>query len=136
MDFGNFGVVSFTREAKSVAFVDHLTEGRLTGTVCRKCGKKYFPPRMDCAACLDSEVDWFDIKGPGRLVTFSRVEFGPSGFEEVQPYILGIVEFPEGVRVLAKISNKIDPAAIRAGMELKPVPQPLSEEKLTYEFEA
>jgi len=135
MDFGNLGVVSFTRQAKSTAFVDALAEGRLTGTVCKTCGKKYFPPRMDCAGCLDSEVEWFDIKGPGKLVTFSRIEFGPSGFEEVQPYTLGIVEFPEGVRVLAKISNKVDPASIKAGMALKPVPQQLNEEKLTYEFE-
>ncbi len=135
MDFGNFGVVSFTKQAKSTAFVDALAEGRLTGTVCKTCGKKYFPPRMDCARCLDSEVEWFDIKGPGKLVTFSRIEFGPSGFEEVQPYTLGIVEFPEGVRVLAKISNKVDPAGIKAGMALKPVPQQLNEEKLTYEFE-
>lgn len=136
MDFGNFGVVSFTKEAKSVAFVDHLAEGRLTATRCTKCGKKYFPPRMDCASCLDREMEWFDVKGPGKLVTFSKVEFGPSGFEEVQPYILGIVEFPEGVRVLAKISDSIDRASLKAGMALKPVPRKLNEEKLTYEFEA
>lgn len=136
MDFGNFGVVSFTKEAKSVAFVDHLSEGKLMGSECKKCGKKYFPPRMDCAKCFNSEVEWFEIKGPGKLVTFSTVNFGPSGFEEVQPYTLGIVDFPEGVRVLAKISKKIDPTSIKAGMELKPVPQSLSEEKLTYEFES
>lgn len=136
MDFGNFGVVSFTKEAKSVAFIENLAEGKLTGTVCKKCGKKYFPPRMDCAQCFDSEVEWFEIRGPGKLVTHSTVNFGPSGFEEVQPYTLGIVDFPEGVRVLAKISKKIDPKDIKAGMELKPVPQKLNEEKLTYEFES
>ncbi|MFO8009596.1 MAG: Zn-ribbon domain-containing OB-fold protein [Dehalococcoidia bacterium] len=135
MDFGNFGVVSFTNQAKSAAFVDHLAEGRLMGTTCKKCGKKYFPPRMDCAQCLDSDVDWFEIKGPGKLVTYSCINFGPSGFEEVQPYILGIVEFPEGVRVLAKISDNVDPGTIKTGMALKPVPKKLSEEKLTYEFE-
>ncbi len=135
MDFGNFGVVSFTKEGKSVAFIDSLAEGKLTGTVCKKCGKKYFPPRMDCAQCLESDVEWFEIKGPGKLVTYSKIEFGPSGFEEVQPYVLGIVEFPEGVRVLAQISNKVEFENIKSGMELRPVPQNLSEEKLTYEFE-
>ncbi|MBT4512546.1 MAG: Zn-ribbon domain-containing OB-fold protein [Chloroflexi bacterium] len=135
MDFGNFGVVNFTKQAKSVAFVDYLAEGKLMGTVCKKCGKKYFPPRMDCAQCLDSEVEWFEINSKGKLITHSTVNFGPSGFEEVQPYTLGIVEFPEGVRVLAKISKKIDPATIKAGMELRPVPQKLNEERLTYEFE-
>ena len=136
MDFSNFGVVSFTAQAKSAAFVDYLAEGKLMGTVCKKCNKKYFPPRMDCAQCLGDDVEWFEIKGPGKLVTHSTVNFGPSGFEEVQPYTLGIVDFPEGVRVLAKISKKVDPAGIKSGMELRPVPQKLSEEKLTYEFEA
>ncbi len=135
MDFGNFGVVSFTKQAKSVAFVDYLAEGKLMGTVCKKCGNKYFPPRMDCAQCFGDELEWFEIKGPGKLITYSTVNFGPSGFEEVQPYTLGIVDFPEGVRVLAKISNKIDPASLKSGMELRPVPQKLNEEKLTYEFE-
>lgn len=135
MDFGDFGVVSFTKQAKSVAFVDYLAEGKLMGTECKKCGKKYFPPRLDCAQCFDSEVEWFQIKGPGKLVTHSRVEFGPSGFEDVQPYTLGIVDFPEGVKVLAKVSNSVDPASVKAGMELKVVPQKLNEEKLTYEFE-
>jgi len=37
--------------------------------------------------------------------------------------------------VLAKISNKVNFESIKAGMELKPVPQKLTEEKLTYEFE-
>ncbi|MFO8100832.1 MAG: Zn-ribbon domain-containing OB-fold protein [Dehalococcoidia bacterium] len=136
MDFSNFGVVSFTAQAKSAAFVDHLAEGKLMGTVCKKCGKKYFPPRMDCAQCLGDDVEWFEIKGPGKLVTHSTVNFGPSGFEEVQPYTLGIVDFPEGVRVLAKISDKVDAASIKSGMELRPVPRKLNEEKLTYEFEA
>lgn len=135
MDFGNFGVVSFTKQAKSVVFVDHLAEGKLEGTRCKKCGRKFFPPRMDCAFCLVSDVEWFEIKGPGKLVTYSTVVFGPSGFEEVQPYTLGIVEFPEGVRVLAKISKKIDPKTLKSGMLLKPVPQRLNEQKLTYEFE-
>ncbi len=135
MDFSNFGVVSFTGQAKSAAFVDHLAEGKLTGTVCKKCGRKYFPPRMDCAQCMSDEVEWFEIKGPGKLVTYSTVIFGPSGFEEVQPYTLGIVEFPEGVRVLAKISAKVDTASIKTGMKLKPVPRKLNESKLTYEFE-
>ena len=86
MDFGNFGVVNFTKQAKSVAFVDYLAEGKLMGTVCKKCGKKYFPPRMDCGQCLDSEVEWFEINSKGKLITHSTVNFGPSGFEEVQPY--------------------------------------------------
>ena len=136
MDFGNFGTVSFTHQAKAVPFVDYLSQGKLMATECKQCGKKYFPPRMDCPFCLSSDVEWFEIKSKGKLLTFTTVNYGPSGFEDVAPYTLGIVEFPEGVRVLARISKKIDPDKIAIGMELKPVPLKLKEDTFSYDFEA
>jgi uncharacterized OB-fold protein len=134
MDFGNFGTVSFTKEAKAVPFVEYLGQGKVMGTKCKKCGRNYFPPRMDCPYCIDSEVEWFEIAGKGKLLTFTQVHYGPLGFEEDAPYVLGIVQFPEGVRVLSRISKAINPDTIKIGMELKVKPIKLSEEKVTYEF--
>ena len=134
MDFGNFGTVSFTKQSKATPFVDYLVQGKFMATTCKKCGKKYFPPRMDCAYCLDSDIEWFEIKRSGRLLTFTQVNYGPLGFEADAPYILGIVQFPEGISVLSRISKKIHPDTVKIGMELKIVPVKLSEEKVTYEF--
>jgi uncharacterized OB-fold protein len=135
MDFGNFGTVSFTKQAKATPFVDYLSQGKLMTTKCKQCGKSYFPPRMDCPFCLSSEVEWFQITSKGKLLTYTTVNYGPSGFEEEAPYTLGIVEFPEGVRVLARISKKIDPKTISIGMELKAVPVKLREDTFSYDFE-
>ena len=91
---------------------------------------------MDCPFCLSSDVEWFEVKSKGKLLTFTTVNYGPSGFEDVAPYTLGIVEFPEGVRVLARISKKLDPDKIAIGMELKAVPFKLKEDTFSYDFEA
>jgi uncharacterized OB-fold protein len=136
MDFGNFGTVSFTKEAKSVPFVEYLAQGKVMTTKCKKCGRKYFPPRMDCPYCIDSEVEWFEINSQGKLLTFTQVHYGPLGFEEDAPYVLGIVEFPDNIRILSRISKAIDPDSIKIGMDLKVKPVRLSEEKYTYEFVA
>jgi len=135
MDFGNFGTVSFTKQAKVMPFIDYLSQGKVMTTQCKHCGRKFFPPRQDCPYCLSSDVEWFEIKSKGKLLTYTTVNYGPSGFEDVSPYTLGIVEFSEGVRVLARISKKIAPKDIKVGMELKVVPVKLSDEKLSYDFE-
>lgn len=134
MDFGNFGTVNFTKQAKVSPFVDYLFEGKVMGTACKKCGRKYFPPRADCAFCVDSDVEWFEIKGKGKLLTFTRVHYGPLGFEADAPYVLGIVQFPEGVNVLARISKEVDYSTIKIGMELGIKPIKLQEDRITYQF--
>ena len=135
MDFGNFGVVSFTRQAKVAPFVDYLDQGKFMATQCKQCGRKYFPPRGDCPYCLSSDMDWVEVKSKGKLLTFTTVNYGPSGFEEAAPYTLGIVEFEEGVKVLAKIRKKVDVKDIKIGMELRVVPVVLGEDRLAYGFE-
>jgi len=135
MDFGNFGVVSFTKQAKVAPFVDYLDQGKVMVVKCKKCGKKYFPPRADCSYCLSSDMEWIEINSKGKLLTFTTVNYGPSGFEDVAPYSLGIVEFPEGVRVLAKIRKKVDVKDIKIGMELRVVPVVLAEDRFAYGLE-
>ena len=72
MGFEKFGTVSFTSETKAADFVTHLEEGKVMATKCKRCGQAYFPPRMDCADCLDSEVEWFEEEK-------SSVNFVPGG---------------------------------------------------------
>ena len=134
MDFGNFGTVSFTKQSKVTAFVDYLFQGKVMTTKCKKCGAKFFPPRADCPYCLTSEMEWFEIGSNGKLLTFTTVTYGPLGFEADAPYVIGIVEFKEGVKILSRISKNIDSKSIKIGMELKVTPIKLNEEKVTYEF--
>ena len=134
MGFENFGTVSFTTEAKAVDFVTYLEQGKVMTTKCRKCGAGYFPPKMDCPKCLSSDVEWFEIKGIGKLATYTVVNYGPTGFEDDAPYILAIADF-NGLRVFGRLSRDIKETDIKPGMELKIVPVKLPNDRVSYEFQ-
>ncbi|NIR15464.1 MAG: Zn-ribbon domain-containing OB-fold protein, partial [Desulfobacterales bacterium] len=91
--FEKFGLVSHTKESKAVDFVTYLEEGKVMGTRCKRCGTKYFPPQVDCPSCVISDVAWFEIKGNGKLLSYSVVNYGPLGFEDKAPYALALSEF-------------------------------------------
>ena len=135
MGFENFGKVSFTSEAKTADFVSYLEQGKVMATRCKKCGTSYFPPKMDCPKCLLSDVEWFEIKGNGKLITYTKVYYGPSGFEDDAPYTLGVTEFGEGLRVFGRLSKDIKESNIKPGMKLKVVPSKFSGDRIGYEFQ-
>ncbi len=135
MGFENFGKVSFTTEAKSADFVNYLAQGKVMTTKCKKCGARYFPPKMDCPKCLLSDMEWFEIKSNGKLITYTKVHYGPSGFEDDAPYILGIGEFGDGLRIFGRLSKDIKESNIKPGMELKVVPTKLPGDRIAYEFQ-
>jgi uncharacterized OB-fold protein len=135
MDFGNYGKVSFTAEAKAADFVTHLEQGKVMATRCKKCGASYFPPKMDCPKCLLSDVEWFEIKGNGKLATYTVVNYGPTGFEDDAPYILAIGEFGDDIKVFGWLSRDISESDIKVGMVLKIIPIKLPDERVGYEFQ-
>ncbi len=134
MGFENFGSVSFTAEAKPVDFLTYLEQGKVMTTRCKKCGTAYFPPKSDCPRCLSSDVEWFEIKGPGKLLTYTVVAYGPAGFENDAPYSLGIADF-QGVRLFGRISKEIKAEEIKTGMAVKVVPAKLPNNRISYEFQ-
>ena len=135
MGFEKFGVVSFTSDAKVAPLVDYLEKGKVMMTKCQQCGKAFFPPKADCPRCVSSNVEWLEISSIGTLLTFTVVNYGPSGFENDTPYTLGIAEFEEGVKVLGRVSKAISPEEIKVGMRVKLTPVKLANEQIIYEMQ-
>ncbi len=133
MSFENFGTVSFTAEAKTAEFIRYLELGKVMASRCKKCGATYFPPKADCPSCLSSEVEWFEVKGEGKLRSYTKVNYGPTGFEADAPYILALGEF-DGVQILARLSRDIGESDIKVGMSLTVSPVKLPNDRLAYEF--
>jgi uncharacterized OB-fold protein len=133
MGFERFGTVSFTAQTKVDKFVDLLDEGKVAGTKCKGCGMTYFPPRADCSNCLSSDMDWFEISGPGKLISFSTLIYAPTGFEEDLPYTIALAQFDD-VKVFGRMSKDLKEEDMKIGMDLKVVPVKLQGEKLAYEF--
>jgi hypothetical protein len=131
--FENFGTVSFTAEAKTADFIKYLEAGKVMATRCKKCGTSYFPPKADCPDCLSSEVEWFEVGGKGKLMSYTKVNYGPSGFEADAPYTLALGEF-DGVQILARLSRDIGENDIKVGMGLIVSAVKLPNDRLAYEF--
>ncbi len=132
--FKKFGTVGFTATTKVNDFVTHLEEGKVTGTRCKQCGKSYFPPRADCCQCLDSAMEWFPVEGSGKLVTFSRLSFGPAGFKEDVPYTIALVDYGQ-YKVFGRIADGIEEKELSVGMEMTTRVNQLPNGQLNYVFE-
>lgn len=136
MPFHYFGKVNFVPYTKVSEFADYLKEGKLMATKCKKCGEFSFPPRADCIKCLSDKFEWVECSGKGRLHTFTIIYAAPTGFDDITPYILGVLDLDEGGRLLGWID--IPKEEIKIGMYLKAVPKIFEETpeiKLYYTLE-
>ena len=134
MGFENFGTVNFTTEGKAADFVTYLEQGKVMATKCSKCGARYFPPKMDCPKCLSSDVEWVEVRGSGKLATYTVVNYGPTGFEDDAPYTLAIADF-DGLRLFGRLNRDVKAEDIKPGMELGVVPVKLPNNRISYEFQ-
>lgn len=115
-------VTAFTRP-----FFDALREGRLATTRCRPGGHLTFPPKFVCPRCWSRDVEWFDLAGTGMLRTFTEVWAAPTPFAAEVPYLLGLVDLDEGVRLLARVDGGFDDHVLDERVEVvvrdgRPVP--------------
>jgi uncharacterized OB-fold protein len=108
--------------------------GKVSGSECKKCGATYFPPRADCCGCLSSGMEWFDIVGSGKLISYSTLSYAPTGFENDLPYTTALVRFKENLQVFGRLSKTITPDDIAVGMDLLVSPVKLPGDRISYEF--
>ena len=134
MGFEKFGRKSFTGVTKTAKFVDLLGEGKIEGTVCKKCGAKFFPPRADCAVCLSNEMDWFEMPEKGKLETFTTAYYAPFGFEADPPYTMGVVDFGGGLKLFARLTKGIKPEDTSVGMDVTIRPLKYDDGQISFEI--
>jgi uncharacterized OB-fold protein len=132
--FKKFGTVSFTSVSKVNDFIDHLEADRISGTRCTGCGTEFFPPRADCCRCLDSRMEWFDITGTGKLVTFARLKFAPIGFENDLPYCIALVDYGN-YKIFGRLADHLRQEEIAVGMAVRARVNTLPNGQLNYVFE-
>ena len=133
-----FGKVNYCPHTKVSEFAVHLKDGRLMASRCKKCGHTSFPPRADCPKCLSGEFEYFQLSGEGTLVTYTRIDAAPAGFEDMAPYVVGVVDLKETGRLLAWVGDSIPEKEIEIGMRIQVVPrifEELEEIKLYYTLE-
>lgn len=103
----------------SERYWDALSTGRLLIQRCQACRAHQFYPRRHCIRCFAPDPDWVEARGTGRLHTFSVLHRSANPeFAGDCPYVLGIVELDEGVRVTARIDVPIPALACDLPLQL------------------
>lgn len=92
-----------------------LKENKLLGLKCKECGAITVPPKMACQKCTSPDMEIVELKGNGRIRTFTTVNVAPEGREDEIPYTILLVELDEGAWIMGNLDG-IDPAT--ATMEL------------------
>ncbi|HEY7535275.1 MAG TPA: OB-fold domain-containing protein [Thermodesulfobacteriota bacterium] len=88
----------------------HLIAGR-----CKACGKYTFPKYYACPFCFSDELEDAPLSPKGKLHSFTVVRRSLPGYPV--PYGLGLVDFPEGVRVMAQIEAD-NPEKLKLDIEM------------------
>lgn len=114
------------RPFNDISYEQFLAEERLMGSRCRKCNTLFVPPRSICIRCYSMDMEWAQMKGRGRLAAFTCIAVGPpammkEGYNRKHPYVCGVVELEEGVKIVARIEG-VDgtrPETIKIGMPMQ-----------------
>jgi uncharacterized OB-fold protein len=121
--FSWFGKVSFVPFTKVSDFAVHLKDGRLMGSICKDCGHTSFPPRADCPECLSGNFEFKEYNGKGKVYTYTTISAAPTGFGDIVPYTIAVVELDEGGRLMAWTGETISSNEIKIGMPVQVVPR-------------
>ena len=107
------------------SFDQYLAEGKLMASRCKDCGELTLPPRAICPKCHSHNMAWTETSGKGKLAGFTVISIAPTfmieqGYGRDNPYVSGIVELDEGVKISARVSglDTSKPEEIKVGTPL------------------
>jgi uncharacterized protein len=90
----------------------------LLGTRCAACGSVHFPRADACTYCATEGPEPIELSRPGSLWAWTAVTAPPPGYQGAVPFGVGVVELPEGVRVITRLTES-DPSALALGQPMK-----------------
>jgi uncharacterized OB-fold protein len=92
-----------------------LKENRLLGLKCHSCGAITVPPKIVCRQCASPDLEIVELKGTGKIRTFTTIFVASEGREDEVPYTIVMVELDDGPWITGNLDG-IDPK--QASMEL------------------
>jgi uncharacterized protein len=101
---------------------------KLNGSRCKTCNHSYFPRTNICQnpKCTNKDnVEDIVLSNRGKLYTYSYEYYvPPPPFKAKQPFApfgIGLVEFPEGVKVMGPMTDDVKLEYMKIGMDVEVV---------------
>ena len=73
-------------------FLAGLREGKILGTVCKKCGRVFVPPRTYCSYCFKEVDEWVEASHEGVVVTAVVSYIEATRARAAEPKVVGVVK--------------------------------------------
>jgi uncharacterized protein len=87
----------------TAAFWEGARQGELRIQRCTACGLQIFYPRSVCPHCMADSLEWVVATGRGTVYSFTEVHRTSDEFRADLPFIVGLIELVEGVRMMARL---------------------------------
>jgi uncharacterized OB-fold protein len=99
-------------------------QGRLIGGRCPACERVHFPRAAICPYCSADGCVRQALGERGTLYLYTVVQNRPPGYRGEVPFGFGVVELPEGIRVISRLTEaRLE--RLRFGMPVRLVIGPL-----------
>jgi uncharacterized OB-fold protein len=108
-----------TPTPETAPYWDAAREGILRIPHCRACGRHHFYPRSFCRYCASTDLEWADVSGRARLISYVISHRPLPGMGDLSP-VIALVELAEGPRLMTNIVGvPPDPAELPLDMDLQ-----------------
>ena len=90
---------------------ESLKKNKLLGLKCNECSTITCPPKMTCQECTGTDLEQLELKGTGKIVSFTTSHVAPQGREAEAPYTIVLVELDEGPWIMGNLID-MDPRKV------------------------
>ena len=117
---------------QSKFFLELMNNKKILGTKCKKCGKIWMPPRINCSECYE-DTDWVEMKQTGEVKISTIVWFTTSEFIQNIPYACAFIKLDGADTSLFQglFSENLVPSKLKKGQRVRAVFKKKREGKMT-----
>lgn len=116
------------------AFWEGAKNGKLMLQYDPTARKYQFWPRANSVRTGKRNLRWQETSGEGKLYSYTVTHVPTAGFEDRVPYVIGLIELDEGVRIVGNLIN-VSPDDVAIDMRVKVAWEKLTDDVTYFAFE-
>jgi uncharacterized OB-fold protein len=79
--------------------VAELRNGKVLAYKCKRCSNLQIATTIFCNKCSSQELDATQVKGEGKIITYSIQNVAPEEYEKYKPYAWVVVKLDAGFNI-------------------------------------